>query len=178
MPYKVQGIISQDGSKDSYNTPKESWAEILQFIPKNTPLWVPFYNDGVAKKYIEELGFTDVYHENKDFFSYNLKDRLIIDNPPWSIKIKIIDRLYNENRPFSLSFPLDTLERKYILRYRKNFQLFIPDKRHSFESNYKFKGGKNATPPFKTCWFCWNMQKYLGNDKIIFGSDTIPLSFS
>lgn len=164
MPYKVQGYFKK---KDNYNTTMECWNDILQFINKDQKMWLPFYNDGTAKKYLNDLGFKNVIHKDKDFFTYDISDGLIIDNPPWSIKKDIIGKLYDQKRSFALCLPLDTLERKYFLQYTKGFQLLMPNKRHRLESNYKHLS-KCPSPPFKCCWFCWNLQKELGTiDKII-----------
>jgi hypothetical protein len=163
--YKVQGNFSKN--KDNYNTTKECWGDILQFINKDTKLWLPFFNDGTAKIYLDEMGYKNVIHKNEDFFTYDISDALVIDNPPWSIKKDVINKLYQQKRPFALCLPLDTMERKYILKYKEGFQLVMPNKRHRLESKYKHLA-KNPSPPFKCCWFCWNMEEILKTkDKII-----------
>lgn len=147
---------------DNYNTPVEGWKDIMQFIEnKNSKIWLPFYNDGSAKKILLDLGFKNIYHENIDFFTYTLEDYILIDNPPYSIKEKIIKRLYDMKISFSLLLPIDTLERKYFVKYTENLQLVIPKIRYIYK-----EGAKN--PPFKSCWFCWNMKEYLPNKQLIF----------
>jgi len=143
--------------QDSYNTPKNAWGDILQYINKDQMLWLPFYNDGTAKKILKEIGYNNVIHENKDFFSYFINDCILIDNPPFSIKEKIIKRLYERKFKFCLLLPLDTLERKYILKYKYNLQIIVP--------NNRYKYTKKGNPPFKSCWFCWNMEHFLKTDK-------------
>jgi len=145
---------------DNRNTPINAWKDILQFIDKKERIWCPFYNDGSCKELINSLGFKNVIHENKDFYTYDVSDCICIDNPPFSEKEKIIKKLY-DGRKFSLLLPLDTMERKYMKQYLNGFQLVIPAVRYSFISNKK-------QPPFKTCWFCWNMENELNTqDKII-----------
>lgn len=153
-------FFCKNTKNNNYNTPINGWKDILQFIDKSDKLWLPFYNDGKAKEYLNDLSFNNVIHINKDFFKYDISNALVIDNPPYSIKEKIIKKLYT-GRSFSLLLPLDTLERKYMKKYLDGFQLVIPSYR------YNYKEGKKSIP-FKSCWFCWNFQNKLGtNDKII-----------
>ncbi len=148
---------------DNYDTPIKAWEDIMNLgIPKNIKLWLPFYNTGNAKKYLENMEYENIIHKNKDFFTYKEEDAIVIDNPPYSIKEKVIEKLFNSGISFSLLLPLDTMERKYFKKYDINFQLIIPAIR------YNFSGSKKNNVPFKTCWFCWNMKEYIGNEKIIF----------
>ena len=147
--------------QDNYNTPKIALEHLLNYIEPLMPIWMPFYNDGSVKKQMEDVGFLDVFHEDKDFFTYNLEERLVIDNPPYSIKEKVIEHLYKQNRPFSLLLPMDTLERKYMLKYQKNLQVLIPPIRY----DYNEKEGKKSQPPFKSVWICWNMKEILNTNK-------------
>lgn len=159
MPF--QGRI-KTSKADHYNTPLEGWSDIMQFIPKETKIWCPFYNDGTAKKILKDLEYNNVYHENEDFFTYYLDDHICIDNPPFSIKDKIIGTLYEKKKPFSLLLPFDTLERKYLFKYQEGLQIVIPKNR------YRYTANANNNPPFKSVWLCWNFQKYLGNKELIF----------
>lgn len=154
-------FCSQSNSKrDNLNTPKDGWEDILQYINTDTKLWLPFYNDGTAKTILEEMGYKNVIHLNKDFYSYDISDALVIDNPPFSHKQRIIKKLY-DGRSFALLLPTDTLGRQYLKKYEKGFQLVIPHKRYNFMENSKY------AVPFKSCWFCWNMEKYLKTTKRI-----------
>jgi len=162
MPFNGRVSLS---IQDKYNTPKNAWEDILQYIPKTQALWLPFYHDGSAKAVVESLGYTNVYHEHRDFFTYD-NEGLCIDNPPFSIKEKIIKKLMLRNKPFSLLLPLDTLERKYMKKYIQDLQIVIPASRYSYVED---TDDKKSKPPFKSCWFCWNMQEFLQtNEKLIF----------
>jgi len=155
-----------DGQKpsDNYVTPLNAWKDILQFFSKSQPLWLPFYHKGEAKELVESLGYTNVYHQKKDYFTYNLP-RMIIDNPPFSIKKDIIEREFKKNKPFALLLPLQTLERKYMIKCRKNLQLLFSN------SRYTFKGEKKDITCV-ACWFCWNMSGYLKTkEQIIYVDD-------
>jgi hypothetical protein len=147
---------------DNYNTPLEGWKDILSFIPdKNTKIWLPFYNDGKAKKLVNSLGYKKVYHKNKDYFTYWKDDHILIDNPPFSLKKDVIDYAFNKNKPFCLLLPFDTIERKYLKNYSDGLQIVIPQNRYKYIDNPK------ANPPFKSIWMCWRMNLKNG-EKLIF----------
>ena len=74
---------------------------------------------------MESLGFTDVYHEEKDYFTYEMPGRYLIDNPPFSIKKKVIQYAYDRGIPFALLMPLDTMGRKYFQKFTTNFQIIF-----------------------------------------------------
>jgi len=162
MESKWKGNVKMS-KQDNYNTPLNAWMDILQFIDnKNEKIWCPFYNDGSCKTLLNSIDYNNVIHENKDFFTYDIANCIIIDNPPYSMKEKIIHKLFENKKEFCLLLPLDTIERKYFKKYSDNFQLIIPNIRYKFKS-------ENSNPPFKTCWFCWNMENVLKtNSKLIF----------
>tara|TARA_Y100000389_G_scaffold42142_1_gene36853 strand:- start:3476 stop:3973 length:498 start_codon:yes stop_codon:yes gene_type:complete len=163
MPHAAPELYRNNNKEnDNRNTPQRAWEDILQYIPPKTKLWLPFYNDGMALKIVNNLGYKNVTHVDKDFFTYDISDAFVIDNPPYTIKSKIIDKLNKTNRPFALLLPLPTVGRQYIKKYKNNLQILIPYKRYNFLSH------TTVTPPFKCCWFCWNMERYLDTkDKLI-----------
>ena len=155
-------------AQDNYNTPVKGWVDILKFIPKDQPLWLPFYNDGSAKLLLKKLGYENVYHEKKDFFTYD-NDGLVLDNPPYYHKKKFIQKLFDRGKPFALLFPLETMERKYFKGFKKNFQIVIPSVRYCYADEAAARGGDKNHVPFKSCWFCWGMSEFLKTkDQLIF----------
>ena len=118
--------ITNRSKMDHYNTPKIAWQHILQFIDKSTKLWLPFYNDGTALKLLNDMGYTNVLHQKKDFFDYFEDDAVIIDNPPYSIKRRIIERLYSKQCQFALLLPIETIGNAYMSKYTNGLQVIIP----------------------------------------------------
>ena len=136
---------------DDYQTPKEVWQSIQQFIPKNKVIWECFYGDGNSGKYLQELGF-NVIHEDEDFFEHNKGD-IIVTNPPFSQKQQILRRLKELNKPFILIMPASVLGTKMLSNLFPDIQIIVPDGRINF-----IKNGE----PTKGCWFasffyCWKM---------------------
>ena len=54
---------------DNYETEKEEWELIKEYIPKDKKIWAPFYCTGKQKDIFRELGF-DIIHENEDFLDF------------------------------------------------------------------------------------------------------------
>ena len=134
---------------DDYPTPKFVWEDIEKYIPKDKKIWCPFYCDGIHT--LEELGY-DIIHENKDFFTYEPDEYdIIVDNPPFSIKKKIIPRMIALDKPFILIMPCSTLCYQYFEPLAEKIQLIIPPKRYNFKKELK------SSASFDCLFFCYKM---------------------
>ena len=108
--------------------------------------------------------------ENRqDFFEYEPKKwDIIISNPPWSIKDKVLKRCYELNKPFGLILPIHSLSGKY--RWSKfkdgNIQLLISKNRICF--NHK-TNNKHNRPLLKVLIFVLNFYQkiFVMRNKII-----------
>lgn len=141
----------KESKDDDYQTPKETWKSIQQYIPKDKVVWECFYGDGNSGKYLQDLGFK-VIHQKEDFFQHNKGD-IIVTNPPFSQKQKILQRLKELNKPFVLIMPASVLGTKMLSSLFPDIQIIIPNGRINF-----IKNGKET----KGCWFasffyCWKM---------------------
>jgi hypothetical protein len=145
-----------DKSSDNYVTNKFEWERIKDYIPKDKIIWSPFYCDGKQKEYFKEIGF-DIIHEDKDFFSYTPNYDLVIDNPPFSKKQEILQKLSDLDKPFILVCPSMLLSYKYFqdLFKEKGIQIIIPYKR----INFKHITSQNSSysPPYASFYFCYKM---------------------
>jgi hypothetical protein len=146
----------QDKDSDNYITNKYDWERIKDYIPTDKIIWSPFYCDGKQKEYFKELGY-DIIHEDKDFFSYTPEYDLLIDNPPFSKKNEILNKLNDLDKPFILICPSMLLSYKYFqTNFKdKNIQLIIPYKRMNFKHLNSNK--KNYSPPFASFYYCYKM---------------------
>ena len=146
---------------DNYATDKEGWENIKQYIPKDKIIWAPFYCDGKQKQYFEEMGY-NIIHEDKDFFSYTPKYDLVIDNPPFSKKKEVLQRLFKLDKPFILIMPASKICTSYMRDNFKNdsrLQIIIPIKRIHFMKQIEGK----VPNDYKSCcnfycfYYCWKM---------------------
>jgi len=134
---------------DDFNTPIKVWKDIEKYIPKDKKIWCPFYNDG--KHTLKELGF-DIIHEDKDFFNYEPNNYdIIIDNPPFSIKRQILERLLMLDKPFILIMPVSTICYKYFKQYKDKIQIIIPPSRYNFAPQLK------SSATFDCLFYCYKM---------------------
>ena len=130
---------------DEYYTPKILWDNIKKFIPKDKIIYEPFNNiknpnSFKSHKYLKELGFKmkpiKIYNPDtgeNDFFK-NIKTDydIVVGNPPFSIKKKIIEKLVNDDTPFILIIPLQTIACNYISKLSDNIKIICPKKRMNF----------------------------------------------
>ena len=133
---------------DDFQTPREAWELVEKHISlKDSKVWCPFWMEGDIT-----WDHTDIIHSNKDFFEYEPdKWSYIVDNPPYSIKEKVMNRCLDLGKPFALLLPIDTLERKYFRKMieGKRFTIIIPRDRYNFNC-----GNNKKNCSFKSCWFC------------------------
>ena len=142
--------------KDNYETDKKGWEIIKDYIPKDKTLWCPFYCKGTQKKYLNELGFTDVIHKDEDFFENDYPDTVVIDNPPFSTFKKCCIRLKELDRPFIIiGFSKIILMKWFQKLFKDDLQIIIPFTRPTF--SHKDRPKKGYTPPFGVQYYCYKM---------------------
>jgi len=145
--------FTTDKYSDNYITNKQDWIRIKKFIPKDKIIWSPFYCDGKQKEIFKEMGY-DIIHEDKDFFNYTPNYDIIIDNPPFSKKKEILEKLKNIDKPFILICPSMMISYKYFQKDFKDIQIIIPSKRICFKH---LDNDKSYSPPFVSFYYCYKM---------------------
>ena len=143
-------------------TPTYAVKPLLEFLDHNLfpTIWCPF--DDETSEYVKvfrENGYkviaTDIEH-GYDFFTYEPEQYdIIISNPPFSLKDKILKRAQELHKPFALLLPLPTLQGEKRFQYLKNTQALIFDKRINF---YKDKEHtiKQSGAAFASIYICKN----------------------
>jgi hypothetical protein len=145
---------------DDYMSPKCIFEEIIEYIPKDKVISMPFFGDGTAGKHMTDLGF-NVIHQDEDFFETD-RGEMVLDNPPFSLRQRIIEELIFRDKPFMLILPISTITNVYFKDFNIDVQLIIPAKRTKFisydketktiDENWKKKSfSQNAV------WICWKM---------------------
>ncbi len=144
--------------KDEYYTPSILVKPILAYLKPKSLIWCPFDTENSEfVLMLKEAGHEVVYSHliyGQDFFEYlpeNFeKVDYIISNPPFSLKLKVFERLYKLGKPFALVCPLTMLNYQEVGTFflDKDLQLLIVDKKVSFDGN---------TASFNNSYFCHNV---------------------
>ena len=140
---------------DQYNTPGWMWSDLVKAFPaiKDTLVWDPFLNDGVCVRLMRAAGMNKVkVQTGEDFFTVITKNprHLIVSNPPFSIKRRIIQNLVDIKRPFILLLPIAMMFYEYFKPLLKLCKVVVPHKHCTF-SHTATK--KNITVP--AAFFCY-----------------------
>lgn len=159
-------------NSDNYETP--AWA-IEEFVKgldlkPGERIWSPFRgNIGNNVKTLKKLNIEVVDNDSIDFFDYEPETwDLILDNPPFSIKNRIVRRALSFKKPVILILPLLCARNKWVKKLCQEFQadltLAMPSKRIQYEMN----GEPTYWNLQETAWFCWNCgDRFRGKSGVI-----------
>jgi hypothetical protein len=148
---------------DEVYTPFYAVEPLLKYIPKDYIIWLPFDEEWSAfyQMFIEN-GYKVIrscLKDNQDFFNYEPKEKydIIISNPPFSKKDKVLKRLYELNKPFMILLPMNSLQGKGRYNCFKNgIQLLSFDSRIDYHTNNNFKTYTKGNH-FASAYFCKNI---------------------
>lgn len=149
----LEALMTNDVARqnDDYMTPKFVWEMVAPYLPRDQIIWEAFYGDGSSGQHLTELGF-NVIHQDLDFFQHNLGD-IIVSNPPFSKKMKVLHRLKELGKPFVLILPASVLGTKTFCCLFPDIQLIIPKGRISFIH----EGTQTQSVWFASFFYCWKM---------------------
>ena len=154
-------------TNDEWYTVPSSWDKILEYIDKKHIIYEAFYGGGDTYKYFKKKGFKVIGKPNYDFFEDEKlikKCDVVISNPPFSSKYKIMERLVKHNKPFILILPLHCINtisfRKCFNNDMSNVSVMIPKGRLQYVQN----GTLKKSPSFENCFVAYKMIK----EKLVF----------
>ena len=149
---------------DDYETTKNTWTSIINFIPKQLIIYEPFYLNGKSKEYLVELGLLNenIIHINRDFYEYykKIKFDIIVSNPPFKNKRNMLEVLHKINKPFILMLPVSVITKKYFHNiFQNDIQILIPHSRVQFNQYDNDKKNIIKSNVYFDCiWICWKMK--------------------
>lgn len=160
------------GPLDNCQTPPYALDPLLPYLrafakengTSMPPIWDPARGEGYLQAALRRAGFstwgTDLA-TGDDFFRDTLWQPLaycmIVTNPPYSIKVRWVNRCYALRRPFALLLPLDLPTGIIKLMEQHGAEIMYLDKRINFKMPYKGwrgKNGKAGAAQFGTLWLC------------------------
>lgn len=159
MALNIGYLQSDKENNELYTPPLYAVDPILKYIPKDKIIWCPFDEEWSAfYRRLKEEGYNVVrssLKDGQDFFTYEPnKWDMIVSNPPFSSKDKVLERLYSFKKPFAILLPLNSLQGKTRFKFfTQGIQLLSFDSRISFHKpdsmDIVIKGS-----PFATAYFC------------------------
>lgn len=158
---KAYLTCDRSANGDEVYTPFYAVEPLVKYIPKDWVIWMPFDEEWSAFYQIfKENGYKIIrscIQEGKDFFEYEPMKHydVIISNPPFSKKDKILKRLNELNKPFAVLLPTNSLQGK--ARYENCFKNGIEylgfDLRIDYHTNGNFETYTKGNH-FSSAYFC------------------------
>ena len=155
MPPKGTGRSDIFQTKD----PEIALPPILKYVGKEHKIWSPSAGKGRMVDYMRGQGYQVIGTDILTGFDFidpmaPVPDYdFIIENPPYSIKDKYLQRCYDLGKPFALLMPITALgEQARVAMYAKyGIQILLPSERTLFITPNGTEGGGW----FFAAWFCW-----------------------
>jgi len=155
-------IVAGSGN-DEFYTPEYAITPILKYLKPNSVVWCPFDTDDSL--FVKILNANDHFVLNThlsagfDFFSTNMPCDYIISNPPYSLKAKVFERLFELDKPFAMLVGVVGLfESAGRFNMFKNNQIetMYFNRRISYFKNYD-DAKPSLNPPFSSIYLCSKM---------------------
>ena len=154
------GYLTSDKADDSLFSPFYVVDHIIKYLPKKTKIWCPFDIEewSAFSVGLKEYGFDVVsthIDKGQDFFEYEPDEwDIIVSNPPFSLKDKVLERLYSFNKPFAILLPLNSLQGKTRYKYfKQGIQILSFDARVCYHDKDHMDTVVKGSP-FATAYFC------------------------
>jgi len=153
--------VSKNGRGDEYYTPKYVVEILLPYIKQANfkTIWCPCdREESWFVKVFREQGYNVLLShidEGKDFLLYEPQEQydIIITNPPFSIKNKIIQRCLDLNKPFVLLLSATVIQSASLIKLlEKTPELFFI----MFDKRISYSGDR---PPFPSWYFTSRLLK-------------------
>lgn len=153
-----KGYLTASDNDELY-TPVYAVDPILKYIPKDKKIWCPFDKEWSA--FVQSFirgGYSVVrshIDDGQDFFEYEPDEYdVIVSNPPFSIKDKILERLYDLGKPFAILLPTNSIQGKARFKYfEQGIQLLCFDQRIGYHNPSDMRNTTEGSP-FATAYFC------------------------
>lgn len=156
-------IVANSGN-DEFYTPAYAIHPIINYLKQKryVNVWCPFDTENsFFVKLLTEAGFNVIYTHistGDDFFKTDTPENIdvIVSNPPYSIKGKVIENCFNRKKPFALLVGVVGLfESKFRFNMFKDndFEILYFDKRIAYFKSYE-EIKPSLNPPFSSVFIC------------------------
>ena len=154
---------------DEFYTPKYAIEPILKYIPKGAKVWCPFdtENSNFYKMMVDQGYDVRVSHleSGVDFFNpEQTKDNqewceYVVSNPPYSLKSKVFEQLFNIGKPFAMLVGVVGLfesQKRFNMFKDNTFEIMYLNKRVAYFKDYSDEK-PSLNPPFSSVYVCSQM---------------------
>lgn len=153
-------VVAGSGNNEYY-TPPYAIMPILKYIKPNSVIWCPFdTEESYYVKMLREAGHAVIathIDSGGDFFTIEPpKCDYIISNPPFSLKQKVFQRLFEIGTPFVMLVGVVGLfesQARFEMFRDNDFELMYFNKRISFFKDYADQK-PSFNPPFSSVYVC------------------------
>lgn len=164
-------FAKKKGATDEWFTPESAIMPIVKKIPIGSIVWCPFDKEEsnfvkVLKQCGYKVEYSHIDYKENDFFEYEPnKWDIIVSNPPYSVRNKILERAFSFKKPFALLMNTNGLfdsQIRWDIFSKNDFSLFYLKGRVNYMKEY----GKSekSSPPFQSAYITSGLFK----DKIVF----------
>jgi hypothetical protein len=161
--------IVANSKNDEFYTPEYAIFPLLQFLYKKNfkIIWCPFdTEESLFVKIFREKGFEVIathIKDNQNFFEYNIENiptcDIIISNPPYSLKGKVLERLFKIKKPFAMLVGVVGLfesKHRFEMFKENDFEILYFDKRIAFFKDFG-EQKPSLNPPFSSVYVCYKL---------------------
>jgi hypothetical protein len=164
-------FAKKKGGTDEWYTPESAVMSIIKELPTGVVVWCPFdKKESNFVKVLRQCGYqvecSHIDNEDEDFFDYEpFEWDIIVSNPPYSVRNKILERVFSFKKPFALLMNTNGLfdsNIRWDLFSENDFSLFYLKGRVNYMKEY----GKveKSSPPFQSAY----ITSGLFSEKIVF----------
>jgi hypothetical protein len=168
--------------EDHCESPKEAYEQIAPLLQKfaslvgktasTVSIYDPYYCNGSTKKYLNSLGFDNVYHEKEDCYAAwntHLDWDVLMTNPPYSgdHMERLLDYVTGTSKAWFLLAPQFLHKKDYYIKHlqettnsaRKQPFYLVPKKRYvyippkGFRTTKKPSDTHKKSSPFNSMWY-------------------------
>ena len=149
---------------DEFYTPEYAVKPILKYIKEGSIIWCPFDTEkSIFVKTFKEKGFHVIathLDKGQDFFKINIPEcDYIISNPPYSLKAKVFEKLFELGKPFAMLVGVVGLfesQVRFKIFKNNNFEIMYMDKRIAYFKSFE-EQKPSLNPPFSSVYLCSQM---------------------
>ena len=149
-----------NSGNDEFYTPKYAVLPITKYIAPGSKIWCPFdTEESNFVKILRELGHEVVathLESGHDFFETFVDCDYIISNPPYSLKGKVLERLFSLEKPFAMLLGVVGIfesQHRFDLFKNNDFEVMYLNRRVAYFKDFADQK-PSLNPPFSSVYIC------------------------